>query len=180
MVDLPPTPSPQKAVLAGGCFWCTEVVFQNTPGVTAVVSGYAGGDAATANYEDVCSGRTDHAECVEVTFDPDKITYGGILRIFFAAAHDPTQWNQQGPDHGRQYRSAIFARNQDQFEVAEGYIRRLNLEHVFDKPIVTEVVMLDTFYPAESYHQNYANRHPLKPYILFNATPKVRKLSRFI
>ncbi len=168
-----------RAVLAGGCFWCVEAVYKNLDGVTAVKSGYAGGTAETADYETVCTGRTNHAESVEVTFDPSRISYGQILKVFFSIAHDPTQLNRQGPDTGRQYRSAIFYADDEQKQVAQAYIDQLNAARVFDRPIVTEVVPLEAFYEAETYHQDYAARNPLNPYIVFNAQPKVRKLRAF-
>ena len=176
--DVPRAPATgqRQAVLAGGCFWCVEAVYKNLDGVTAVKSGYAGGTAETADYETVCTGRTNHAESVEVTYDPSRISYGQILKVFFSIAHDPTQLNRQGPDTGRQYRSAIFYADDEQRQVAQAYIDQLNAAHVFDKPIVTEVVPLEAFYEAETYHQDYAARNPLNPYIVFNAQPKVRKL----
>src|SRR4029077_10326246 len=154
-----------RAILAGGCFWCVEAVYKNLDGVTSVKSGYAGGTADTADYETVSSGMTDHAESVEVVYDPSRITYGQIIKVFFAIAHDPTQLNRQGPDTGRQYRSAIFYADDEQKRVAEAYIDQLNKAHVFDHPIVTEVVPLKAFYQAETYHQDYAARNPLNPYI---------------
>jgi peptide-methionine (S)-S-oxide reductase len=168
-----------RAVLAGGCFWCVEAVYKNLDGVSSVNSGYAGGTADTADYETVSSGTTDHAESVEVVYDPSRISYGQILKVFFAIAHDPTQLNRQGPDTGRQYRSAIFYTDGEQKRVAEAYIDQLNKAHVFDQPIVTEVVPLEAFYQAETYHQDYAARNPLNPYIVFNAQPKVRKLRSY-
>jgi peptide-methionine (S)-S-oxide reductase len=168
-----------RAVLAGGCFWCVEAVYKNLEGVSSVNSGYAGGTADTADYETVSSGATDHAESVEVVYDPSRISYGQILKVFFAIAHDPTQLNRQGPDTGRQYRSAIFYADGEQKRVAEAYIDQLNKAHVFDQPIVTEVVPLEAFYQAETYHQDYAARNPLNPYIVFNAQPKVRKLRSY-
>jgi len=168
-----------RAVLAGGCFWCVEAVYKNLDGVSTVKSGYAGGTADTADYETVSSGTTDHAESVEVAYDPSRISYGQILKVFFAIAHDPTQLNRQGPDTGRQYRSAIFYAGDEQQRVAQAYIDQLNKAHVFDKPIVTEVVPLEAFYEAETYHQDYAARNPLNPYIVFNAQPKVRKLRAY-
>src|SRR6202049_3300581 len=164
-----------RAVLAGGGFWCVEPVYKTLEGVSSVKSGYAGGTADTADYETVSSGTTDHAESVEVVYDPSRISYGQILKVFFAIAHDPTQLNRQGPDTGRQYRSAIFYTDDEQQRVAQAYIDQLNNAHVFDKPIVTEVVPLDAFYQAETYHQDYAARNPLNPYIVFNAQPKVGK-----
>jgi peptide-methionine (S)-S-oxide reductase len=168
-----------RAVLAGGCFWCVEAVYKNLEGVSSVESGYAGGTADTADYETVSSGTTDHAESVEVAYDPSRISYGQILKVFFAIAHDPTQLNRQGPDTGRQYRSAIFYMDGEQKRVAQAYIDQLNKAHVFDQPIVTEVVPLEAFYQAETYHQDYAARNPLNPYIVFNAQPKVRKLRSY-
>jgi peptide-methionine (S)-S-oxide reductase len=168
-----------RAILAGGCFWCVEAVYKNLEGVSSVKSGYAGGTKETADYETVSSGTTDHAESVEVVYDPSRISYGQILKVFFAIAHDPTQLNRQGPDTGRQYRSAIFYTDGEQQRVAQAYIDQLNKAHVFDQPIVTEVVPLEAFYQAETYHQDYAARNPLNPYIVFNAQPKVRKLRSY-
>jgi len=168
-----------RAILAGGCFWCVEAVYKNLDGVTSVKSGYAGGTADTADYETVSSGTTDHAESVEVVYDPSRITYGQIVKVFFSIAHDPTQLNRQGPDTGRQYRSAIFYADDEQKRLAEAYIDRLNKVHVFDRPIVTEVVPLEAFFQAETYHQDYAARNPLNPYIVINAQPKVRKLRSY-
>jgi peptide-methionine (S)-S-oxide reductase len=167
------------AILAGGCFWCVEAVYKNLDGVSSVKSGYAGGTADTADYETVSSGTTDHAESVEVVYDPSRITYGQILKVFFSIAHDPTQLNRQGPDTGRQYRSAIFYADDEQKRLAEAYISQLNKAHVFDRPIVTEVVPLEAFFQAETYHQDYAARNPLNPYIVINAQPKVRKLRSY-
>lgn len=179
-VDLPATPgSEQVAVLAGGCFWCVEAVYKQLDGVSSVKSGYAGGTAETADYQTVCGGATDHAEVVEVRFDPARIAFGQILKAFFSIAHDPTQLDRQGPDVGRQYRSAIFYTSEDQKRVAEAYIAQLDRAKVFDRPIVTEVIPLDRFYEAETYHQDYAARNPLNPYILFNARPKVDKVRRY-
>lgn len=179
-LDVAPKPgvTRQIAVLAGGCFWCTEAVFEKLEGVEDVVSGYTGGTQETANYETVSSGRTDHAEAIRILFDPTKISYGQILKIFFSVAHDPTQLNRQGPDRGRQYRSAIFYADEEQKRVAEGYIAQLEAAKVFDKKIVTEVVPLGKFFSAESYHQDYARRNPWQPYILINALPKVEKLKK--
>jgi peptide-methionine (S)-S-oxide reductase len=167
------------AILAGGCFWCVEAVYKNLDGVSSVKSGYAGGTADTADYETVSSGTTDHAESVEVVYDPSRISYGQILKVFFSIAHDPTQLNRQGPDTGRQYRSAIFYADDEQKRLAEAYISQLNKAHVFDRPIVTEVVPLEAFFQAETYHQDYAARNPLNPYIVINAQPKVRKLRSY-
>src|SRR5262245_30035218 len=165
----------QTAVLAGGCFWCTEVVFQQIEGVEKVVSGYSGGDAATAHYEMVSTGTTGHAEAVQVTFDPQKISYGQLLKVFFDIAHDPTQLNRQGPDHGPQYRSAIFYNSPEQKKIAEAYIKQLDQAKVFRSPIVTQVVELKAFYPAEAHHQNFCNRNPQNPYVQGVAMPKVQK-----
>lgn len=164
------------AVLAGGCFWCVEAVYKQLDGVSAVTSGYAGGSSDSADYETVSSGRTDHAEAVEVRFDPAKMSFGQILRVFFSIAHDPTTRDRQGPDVGRQYRSAIFYADDEQRRVADAYVKQIEAAHVFDRPIVTEVKPLDHFYEAEAYHQDYAERNPLSPYILFNARPKVQKV----
>jgi peptide-methionine (S)-S-oxide reductase len=172
-------PGQSQAVLAGGCFWCVEAVYKNLEGVSSVKSGYAGGSAETADYETVSTGTTNHAEAVEVRYDPSRISYGQILKVFFSIAHDPTQLNRQGPDTGRQYRSAIFYADDEQKRIAQAYISQLNQARVFDRPIVTEVVPLEAFYQAETYHQDYAARNPLNPYILFNAQPKVRKLRAY-
>ena len=166
------------AVLAGGCFWCTEAVFRELAGVLEVTSGYSGGSESTADYNAVCSGATDHAEAIRIRFDPRRTSYGQLLKVFFAVAHDPTQVNRQGNDRGRQYRSAVFYANDAQREVAEAYIRQLNDAKVFTAPIATEVVPLDAFYDAERYHQNYAEQHPEQSYIAFVAQPKVEKLKK--
>src|SRR5215470_7488861 len=166
---------PQTAVLAGGCFWCVEAVFQQIDGVEKVVSGYSGGDAASAHYEIVSTGTTGHAESVQVTFDPHKISYGQILKVFFDVAHDPTQLNRQGPDVGPQYRSVVFYGNAEQKRIAEAYIKQLNDAKVFRAPIVTQVVALKAFYPAEEHHQNFCNRNPRNPYVVGVAMPKVEK-----
>jgi peptide-methionine (S)-S-oxide reductase len=167
------------AVLAGGCFWCVEAVYKQLDGVSAVTSGYAGGSADAADYQTVSSGRTDHAEAVEVRFDPTKLSYGQILKVFFSIAHDPTTKDRQGPDIGRQYRSVIFYADDEQRRVAEAYIKQLDAAQVFDRPIVTAVEPLDRFFEAEAYHQDYADRNPLSPYILFNARPKVQKVRTY-
>lgn len=177
-IDAAPTAEPQTAVLAGGCFWCVEAVFKEIAGVLEVTSGYSGGTSQTADYETVCSGRTNHAEAIEVRFDPHRVSYGQLLKVFFSVAHDPTQLNRQGADQGRQYRSAIFYTDEEQKRVAEAYIRQLNAAGAYDKPIVTEVAPLEAFYQAEAYHQDYAERHPMQPYILFTSTPKVTKLRK--
>lgn len=179
-VDLPPPAdgTPRTAVLAGGCFWCTEAVFEQVEGVLDVVSGYAGGDSRTARYELVSTGKTGHAEAVRITYDPKRVSYGQLLKIFFAVAHDPTQLDRQGPDVGPQYRSAIFYASEEEKRVAESYIRQLEQARVFDRPIVTRLEPLKGFYPAEEYHQDYARRNPANPYILANSAPKVRKLEK--
>jgi peptide-methionine (S)-S-oxide reductase len=179
-VDLPAAeePSPSTVVLAGGCFWCVEAVYLSVKGVERVRSGYAGDSRGTANYQAVCSGQTDHAEVVEVTYDPARVSFGRILQLFFGVAHDPTQLNRQGNDRGRQYRSAIFYNSPRQREVAEAYIAQLSAAGVFPQPIVTTLEPLEAFYEAEPYHQNYAARNPAQPYILFTALPKVEKLKQ--
>lgn len=169
---------PQVAVLAGGCFWGVQGVFQHTKGVRRAVSGYAGGEAGTAHYEMVGSGRTGHAEAVEVTYDPKAISYGEILRIFFSVAHDPTQLDRQGPDWGTQYRSHIYTTSAEQEKVAKAYIAQLDGAKVFGDKIVTRVDPLKQFYPAEGYHQDYMTLHPDQPYIFFNDLPKVANLKR--
>lgn len=176
-LDPPPTaPGPQTAILAGGCFWGVDAVFRHVKGVVNVVSGYAGGIAATADYETVSSGRTGHAESVQVTFDPAKVSYGQLLRVFFSVAHDPTEWNRQGPDTGTQYRSAIFYANEEQQRVAAAYIAQLNQAKVFRKAIVTQVVPSTGFYPAEAYHQDYLRRNMDNPYIETYDLPKLDRL----
>lgn len=177
-LDAAPTAEPQTAVLAGGCFWCVEAVFKEIDGVLEVTSGYSGGTSQTADYETVCSGRTNHAEAIEVRFDPRRVSYGQLLKLFFSVAHDPTQLNRQGADQGRQYRSAIFYTDEEQKRVAEAYIQQLNAAGAYDKPIVTEVAPLEAFYQAEAYHQDYAERHPMQPYIMFTSSPKVAKLRK--
>ena len=167
---------PQTAVLAGGCFWCVEAVFRELDGVLEVTSGYAGGRAEDADYRTVCSGRSGHAEAVQVRFDPRRLRYGQLLKVFFAVAHDPTQRNRQGHDVGSQYRSAIFPADDAQRQVAEAYIRQLDAAGVFAAPIVTAVEPLAAFYTAEPHHHNYAARNPQQPYIAAVSTPKVQKL----
>lgn len=167
--------SKQTAVLAGGCFWCTEAVFQQIEGVEKVVSGYSGGDSSTANYDAVCSGRTGHAESIQITYDPSKVSYGQLLKVFFSVAHDPTQLNRQGNDRGTQYRSAIFYSDPEQKRISEAYIKQLDEAKIFPAPIVTEVSPLKAFYPAEGYHQNYCNLNPYNPYVAAVAEPKVEK-----
>jgi peptide-methionine (S)-S-oxide reductase len=171
-----PAKGTQIAVLSGGCFWGIEGVFERLKGVTDVQSGYSGGDAATAQYEMVSTGSTGHAESVQVTFDPGVISYGTLLKIFFSIAHDPTELNFQGPDHGTQYRSVIFYASDAQKKTAEDYITLLDTAHVFQKPIVTQVVPLKTFYPAEDYHQKFMDNNPDYPYIVAWDLPKVRAL----
>ena len=177
-VDTPlsSTPVEESAVMGGGCFWCVEAVFRELRGVISVRNGYAGDSAATANYRAVCSGTTNHAEVIEVRYDASQSTFGQLLKIYFSVAHDPTQLNGQGNDIGRQYRSAIFYNSEEQKRVAEAYIRQLNDARVFNEPIVTTLEKLETFYPAEDYHQDYAARNPQQPYIMFVAQPKVDKL----
>lgn len=168
----------QTAVFAGGCFWGVEAVFEHTKGVVDVKSGYSGGTAKTADYETVSSGETDHAEAVKITFDPAKVSYTQLLTIFFSVAHDPTQLNRQGPDTGRQYRSAIFFADEDQKKTATAYIASIEKAKVFDKPIVTEIVPLEKFYEAEGYHQDYMKKNPNQPYIVIHDKPKVEDLKK--
>jgi peptide-methionine (S)-S-oxide reductase len=175
---LPSSAGPQSIVLAGGCFWGIQAVYQHTKGVTAAVSGYAGGVKNAAQYELVSTGTTGHAESEQVTFEPRQISLGKILQIYFSVAHNPTELNYQGPDAGSQYRSEIFYANAEQKRVAEAYIAQLDKAHVFAEPIVTKVGALPGFYPAEEYHQDFAVRHPDYPYIVFNDLPKVENLKR--
>ena len=170
--------APQTVVLAGGCFWGVQAVFQHTKGVIKAVSGYAGGSKETAEYETVSTGRTGHAESVEVTFDPSVVSYGTILQIYFSVAHDPTELNRQGPDTGPQYRSEIFAQNDEQKRVAQTYVAQLSKAGVFKDPIVTKISNGSAFYPAEGYHQDYATLHPSNMYIVFNDLPKIENLKR--
>jgi peptide-methionine (S)-S-oxide reductase len=165
-------------VLAGGCFWGIQDVFQHVKGVVSATSGYAGGSAATAHYEIVSSGTTEHAETVQVLYDPKQITYGQLLRVFFAVGHDPTQLNRQGPDSGVQYRSVIFYRDAEQQHIAAAYVAQLRAANVFARPIVTRLTPLQAFYTAEDYHQDYARRHPHDLYIVYNDAPKVADLQR--
>jgi peptide-methionine (S)-S-oxide reductase len=167
---------PQTVVLAGGCFWGVQAVFQHTKGVQVALSGYAGGMKTNPTYEEVTTGRTGHAESVQIKYNPREISYGQILKIFFSVAHDPTQLNRQGPDVGTHYRSAIFFINDEQKKVAEAYIAQLNKTGIFKAPIVTTVGNLVAFYPAEAYHQDYANKHPTQPYIRIHDLPKVENL----
>ena len=168
----------QTAVLAGGCFWGVEAVFEKLNGVSDATSGYAGGSRMTAHYEIVGTGTTGHAESVQITYDPAVISYGKLLKVFFAVAHDPTQLNRQGPDEGTQYRSSIFYATPEQQTVAEAYIRQLTTANVFTKSIVTKVVPLEGFYPAEAYHQNFLVQHPDYPYIVYNDLPKLDHLKK--
>ena len=176
--DVASSDGTQTAVIAGGCFWGVQGVFQHTAGVVNAVSGYAGGSKATADYNIVSTGSTGHAESVQIKYDPKKISYGKILQIFFSVAHDPTQLNRQGPDSGTQYRSAIFTTNDEQKKVAEAYIAQLNAAKVYNKPIATKIGPLEAFYPAEAYHQDYLTLHPNQPYIAFNDLPKVENLKK--
>ncbi len=178
LLDLPAAEDshPSTLVLAGGCFWCVEAVFLPLEGVIGVRSGYTGDTAETATYETVCRGTTNHAEAVEITYDPARISLGQLLEVFFAVAHDPTHKDRQGQDQGRQYRSAIFYRTTRQKEIADAYIRQLDQAGVFPAPIVTTLEPLDGFHEAEPYHQDYAARNPGQPYIVFTALPKVGKL----
>jgi peptide-methionine (S)-S-oxide reductase len=168
----------QTVVLAGGCFWGVQAVFQHVKGVTKAVSGYAGGAKDTAHYRIVSSGTTGHAESVQVTYDPRQISYGRILQIYFSVAHDPTELNRQGPDEGTQYRSAIFYANPEQERVAQAYIAQLDKAGTFKQQIVTQLTKYDGFYPAEAYHQDYATIHPESPYIYYNDLPKVENLKK--
>jgi peptide-methionine (S)-S-oxide reductase len=179
-VDVDPAAAPHKdtAVLAGGCFWGVEAVFEQLAGVDKVLAGFAGGDASTAHYEIVSGGRTGHAESVEITYDPAKISYGQLLKVFFAVAHDPTEKNRQGPDTGTQYRSAIFYKDAEQQRIAEAYIKQLDDAKVFKKPIVTEVTALKRFYAAEGYHQQFVKHNPNYPYVVYNDLPKLAMLKK--
>ncbi len=177
-LDEPAVPGQATAVFAGGCFWGVQGVFQHVRGVQNVVSGYAGGAAGTAHYEDVGDGDSGHAESVQITYDPSQVSYGTLLRVFFLVAHDPTELNRQGPDSGTQYRSAIFTMNADQKKVAQAYIEQLNAAKAFPSAIVTKIEENKAFYPAEGYHQNYLTLHPYSPYIAFNDLPKVENLKR--
>jgi len=178
-LEQPQDGSDQTAVLAGGCFWCTEAVFEQINGVTEVVSGYAGGQENTANYQAVSAGRTDHAEAIRITYDPSRIRFGQLLKIFFSVAHDPTQLNRQGPDTGRQYRSTIFYAHEEQKQVAQAYIDQLDQAHVFDQPIATTIEPLNDFYTAEKYHQDFAHLNPQHPYVRQQALPKVKKVHQY-
>jgi peptide-methionine (S)-S-oxide reductase len=177
-VDAPlaSTPGKQTAVLAGGCFWGIQDVFQHVKGVKEATSGYSGGSVASPDYEEVSSGNTGHAESVKITFDPSQVSYGQLLQVFFSVAHDPTELDRQGPDTGTQYRSVIFYSSQEQQHIAQAYISQLQQAKLFSAPIVTEVVPLKAFYTAEDYHQNFATLHPDNPYIAINDAPKVEHL----
>jgi len=179
-VDATRAPAKKKAVavFAGGCFWCTEVVFENLAGVDKVVSGYSGGKASDAVYKVVSEGKTEHAEAIEITYDASKITFGQLLKVFFSVAHDPTTLNRQGPDWGKQYRSAVFYADAEQQKIVEAYIDQLNKAKVFRDPIVTQVVPLQKFYPAEDYHQDFVRNNPSHRYVVVNALPKVAKLKK--
>jgi peptide-methionine (S)-S-oxide reductase len=178
VVDGTPAASSEVAVLAGGCFWGVQGVFQHVDGVINAVSGYAGGEQKTAHYEMVGSGATGHAESVRVTFDPNKISYGRILQVYFSVAHDPTQLNRQGPDVGTQYRSAVFPSSPEQAKIAKAYIAQLNQARVYNAAIVTKIEPGREFYAAEDYHQDYLTRHPTQPYIVYNDLPKIEDLKR--
>jgi peptide-methionine (S)-S-oxide reductase len=172
------TPAEQTAVFAGGCFWGVDAVFKHVKGVSGVESGYAGGVAATAHYEQVSDGDTGHAESVRVRFNPQQVSYQQLLQVFFSVAHDPTELNRQGPDTGSQYRSAIFYTSTEQQKVAQEYIQQLTAARAFSAPIVTQVAPLQQFYPAEAHHQNYLALHPYQPYIVFNDMPKLAQLRK--
>jgi len=178
VADVPASDGVETVVVAGGCFWGVQGVFQHTAGVVNAVSGYAGGSKSTADYTVVSTGTTGHAESVQIKFDPKRISYGKILQIFFSVAHDPTQLNRQGPDSGTQYRSAIFTTSEEQKKVTDAYIAQLNAAKVYRKPIVTKVGPLQGFYPAEAYHQDYLTLHPNQPYIAYNDIPKVENLKK--
>jgi peptide-methionine (S)-S-oxide reductase len=171
-------PAKQSIVLAGGCFWGIEGLFERVKGVTGAVSGFAGGEKSTAHYERVSEGNTGHAESVKIEFDPSKITLGQLLKVYFSVGHDPTELNRQGPDTGTQYRSAIFYANDEQKNVAEAYIKQLTDAHVFSKPIVTQVVPLKGFYAAEAYHQHFLENNMTYPYIVYNDLPKLAALKK--
>ncbi len=177
-IDAPASAGKETLVLAGGCFWGVQGVFQHVAGVASAVSGYAGGEQSTAHYEMVGSGRTGHAESVKITYDPAKVSLGTLLRVYFSVAHDPTELNRQGPDVGTQYRSTIFAMNDEQAKVAQAYIAQLDTTKLFGRKIVTTIERNRTFYPAEDYHQDYLTLHPHQPYIVFNDLPKIENLKR--
>jgi peptide-methionine (S)-S-oxide reductase len=172
------SPGKETVVVAGGCFWGIQAVFQHVKGVISATSGYSGGTVKNPDYETVSSGRTGHAESVQIIYDPSQVTYGELLRVFFSVAHDPTELNRQGPDEGTQYRSVIFYTSDEQKRIAEAYIAQLDRANVYGSKIVTQVVPLKAFYPAEAYHQNYAAMHPNNPYIVYNDAPKVANLQK--
>ena len=178
VADVDASDAGDTLVLAGGCFWCTEAVYAQLDGVVSVRPGYAGGTASTANYDDVCTGSTGHAEAIEVVFDPGRVSVGQVLKIFVSIAHDPTQVNRQGADVGTQYRSAIFYANEAQRRIAERYIAQIDAAQVFDAPVATTLEPLEAFYPAEQYHHGYAARNPFQPYVRAVAMPKVEKLRK--
>jgi peptide-methionine (S)-S-oxide reductase len=175
-VDIKPATTSDTAVLAGGCFWGVQEVFKHVKGVQSVVAGYAGGTLNAPTYGIVSTGMTGHAESVEIVYDPSKVSYGTLLKVFFSVAHDPTTLNRQGPDHGTQYRSAIFIKSAEQQKVAESYVAQLGAAHAFAQPIVTQIAPLPAFYRAEDYHQNYFTTHRYTPYIVINDAPKVKAL----
>ncbi|HET8924830.1 MAG TPA: peptide-methionine (S)-S-oxide reductase MsrA [Candidatus Acidoferrum sp.] len=177
-VALASAKSQQTAVFAGGCFWGVQAVFQRVKGVSSATSGYSGGFVKSPSYQSVGMGVTGHAESVSITFDPSEITYGQLLMVFFSVAHDPTQWNRQGPDTGSQYRSTIFFTNPEQKRIAEAYIAQLDAAKVYSRPIVTKVEPFKAFYPAEDYHQNYLDHNPDSPYIVYNDLPKLENLKK--
>ncbi|HLW98997.1 MAG TPA: peptide-methionine (S)-S-oxide reductase MsrA [Candidatus Acidoferrales bacterium] len=170
--------SQQSVVVSGGCFWGIQAVFEHVKGVTSATAGYSGGAANTADYETVSEGKSGHAESVKIVYDPSQVSFGTLLKVFFSVAHDPTELNRQGPDYGKQYRSIIFYSTDGQHHIAQAYIDQLNSAKVFHGPIVTEVVPLKAFYPAEDYHQDYAIKHPDNPYIMMNDAPKVENLRK--
>jgi peptide-methionine (S)-S-oxide reductase len=176
--EAPGAAQSETAVLAGGCFWGVQGVFQHVRGITSAISGYAGGDQRAAHYQVVETGATGHAESVSITFDPHRISYGKILQIYFSVAHDPTELNRQGPDSGTQYRSAIFPANEEQARVAQAYIAQLDQAHAFAHPIVTRLEPGRAFFPAEDYHQDFLTLNPHNPYIVYNDLPKVAALKR--
>jgi peptide-methionine (S)-S-oxide reductase len=170
--------SAETVVLAGGCFWGIQAVFEHVKGVSSATAGYSGGSASTAQYETVSTGQTGHAESVKVVYDPSQVSFGQILKVFFSVAHDPTELNRQGPDEGTQYRSVIFYASEDQRRIAQAYFDQLNGAKVFARPILTQIAALKAFYPAEGYHQDYAERHPNEPYIAINDLPKLDHLKQ--
>ena len=176
--EAPGPATSEVAVLAGGCFWGVQGVFQHVKGVTNAVSGYAGGSKSTADYETVSTGSTGHAESVQITFDPRQISYGRLLQIFFSVAHDPTELNRQGPDEGTQYRSAIFPATPEQARVAQAYIAQINAQHAFRNALATRIEAKQAFYPAEDYHQDFLTLNPKYPYIVVNDLPKIDDLKR--